>query len=49
VDGRHQALQHGVQELARLFGVAVGEQFHGAFQVGEEHGDLFALPFKRGL
>ncbi len=28
VDGLHHLLEDGVEELARLLGVAVGEQFH---------------------
>ena len=49
VDGLHHALEHGIEELARLLGVAVGEQLHRALEVGEEHGDLLALAFERGL
>ena len=48
VDGFHHALEHGVEELARLLGIAVGEQLHRALQVGEEHGDLLALALQRG-
>jgi hypothetical protein len=46
MDGLHHPLQDGVQEFARLFGVAVGEQFHRSLQVGEEHGDLLAFAFE---
>ena len=46
VHGLHHALEHGVEELARLLGVAVGEQLHRALEVGEEHGDLLALAFQ---
>ena len=49
VDGLHHALEHGIEELARLLGIAVGEQLHRALEVGEEHGDLLALAFERGL
>ena len=49
VDRLHHVLEHGVEELARLLGVAVGEQLHRALEVGEEHGDLLALAFERGL
>ena len=43
VDGLHHALEDGIEELARLLGVAVGEQLHRALEVGEEDGDLLAL------
>jgi hypothetical protein len=46
VDGLHHALEDGVQELAGLLWVAVGEQFHRALQVGEEDRDLLALAFE---
>ena len=46
VHGRHHALQHGIEELPGLLGIAVGEQFHGAFEVGKQHGDLLALAFQ---
>ena len=39
----HHVLEHGVEERARLLGVAVGEQLHRALEVGEEHRDLLAL------
>ena len=35
-------LQHRVKELARLLGVAIGQQLQ-ALEIGEEHRDL--LPF----
>ncbi len=44
----HHPLEHRIEELARLFGVAVGEQLHGALEVGEEDGDLLALAFESG-
>ena len=49
VDGLHHPLEHGVEELARLLGIAVGEQLHRALEVGEEHGDLLALALERAL
>ena len=49
VDGLHHALEDRVEELARLLGIAVGQQLHRALEVGEEHGDLLALAFQRGL
>ena len=47
--GLHHVFEHGVEELARLFRVAIREQLHRAFQVGEEHGDLLPLALQRGL
>ena len=49
VDGLHHVLEDGVEELARLLGIAVGEQLHRALEVGEEHGDLLALALQGGL
>jgi hypothetical protein len=46
MDRLHHVLKDGVQDLACLFGVAVGEQLHGALQVGEEDRDLPALAFQ---
>ena len=43
VDGLHHAFEHRVEQFARLLGVAVSEQLHRAFEVGEEYGDLLAL------
>ena len=44
--GSHHALQHRVEELARLLRVAVSQEFHGAFEIGKEHRDLLAFPFQ---
>ena len=44
----HHVLEDGVEELARLLGIAVGEQLHRALEVGEEHGDLLALTLEGG-
>ena len=46
VDGRHHALQHRVKERASLCWVTVGQECHGALEVGEQHGDLLALAFQ---
>ena len=46
VDGLHHPLEDRVEELARLLGVAVGEQLHRALEVGEEDRDLLALAFE---
>jgi hypothetical protein len=43
VDGCHHAFQCLVEQVASLLRVSVGKQLHGAFQVGEEDGDLLAL------
>ena len=40
---------HRIEEFARLFGIAVGEQLHRAFHIGEQHRDLLALAFERAL
>jgi hypothetical protein len=40
---RHHALEHRVEELTGLFGIAVSEQLHRAFEVGEEDRHLLAL------
>ena len=45
-DGR-QDVEHRIEDRPRLLGIAVGEQLHGALEVREEDGDLFALALKR--
>jgi len=35
-----------VEDLARLLGIAVGEQLHRALEIGEQHGHLLALAFE---
>jgi hypothetical protein len=42
----HHALEHRVEQCTRFLGVPVGQQFHGALEVGKEHGDLLALAFQ---
>ena len=42
----HQALQDGVEQLPGFLGIAVGEEFHRIFEIGEEHGHLFAFTFE---
>ena len=49
MDGLHHELQDWVEDLSRVFRVAVGEQLHRAFQIGEEDGHLLALAFQGGL
>jgi hypothetical protein len=46
MDGLHHAFEHGIEKFPGLLGVAVGEQFHGPFEVGEEDSDLLALAFE---
>ena len=46
VDGLHHPFEHRVEELARLLGVAVGQQLHRSLQVGKQDGDLLALAFE---
>jgi hypothetical protein len=45
----HHALEHRVEERARLLRIAVSQQLHRAFEIGEEHRDLLALAFQGGL
>jgi len=49
MDGLHHVLQHRVEELARLLGVAVGEQLHRSLEVSEENRDLLGLALQGGL
>ena len=42
----HHALQHRIQQLSGILGVAVGEEFHGAFEVRKQHRDLLAFAFQ---
>src|SRR5262249_34128912 len=44
----HHTLEYGVEDLSRFFRIAVGQELHGALEVGEEHRDLLALAFKSG-
>src|SRR5262245_55661598 len=49
MNGCHHALQHRVEELARLFGVAVGQQLYRPLEIGKQHGHLLPLAFEGGL
>ena len=49
VNGLHHVFQNRVEDLSRLFGVAVGEQLHGPLEVGEEDGHLLSLPLEGSL
>ena len=42
----HHALQHRVQQLPGVLGVALGQEFHGASEVGKQHGHELALTFE---
>ena len=46
VHGGHHAFQDRIEELPGLFGVAIGQQFHRAFEVGKQHGHLLAFAFQ---
>ncbi len=43
VDGLHHPLEDGIENLAGLLRIAVGEQLHGALEIGEEDSDLLAF------
>src|SRR6516164_5530161 len=45
----HHALEDRIQELPGLLGVAVRQQLHRRFRVGEQDRDLLPLALKRGL
>jgi hypothetical protein len=49
VDGLHHVLEDRIEDLPRLFGIAISEQLHRTLEVGEEHCHLFALAFQGGL
>ena len=43
VHGVHHALQRRIEECLGGFRVEIADQLRGAFEVGKQHGDLFAL------
>ena len=43
--GVHHALQRRIECLSG-FRVEIADQLRGAFEVGKQHGDLFALAFQ---
>jgi len=49
MDRLHHPFKDGIEDLARLLGITVGEQLHRALEVGEKDGHLLALAFERGL
>ena len=46
VHGVHHALQRRIEECLGGFRVEIADQLRGAFEVGKQHGDLFALAFQ---
>jgi hypothetical protein len=48
VHGVHHALQGRIEEVLGGFRVEVADQLGGAFEVGKEHGDLFAFACQGG-
>jgi hypothetical protein len=49
MDGVHHQREDWIDELARVLGIAVGEQLHGTLKVGKEDCDLLALTLERAL
>ncbi len=45
MDRLHHALEDGIEEPARLLGVAISQQLHRALEIGKQDGDLLALTF----
>ena len=45
----HHVFEDWIKKFPRLFRITVGEQFHRAFHVSEQHRDLFALAFESAL
>ncbi|HEY7519823.1 MAG TPA: hypothetical protein VIE36_16170 [Methylomirabilota bacterium] len=48
MNGLDHAIEDGVEQQAGFFGVAVREQLQRSFHIGEEDGDLLALPLDGG-
>jgi len=49
MNGLHHSLENGIEDLARFFRIAIGEELHGALHVGEEHGHELALALEGAL
>ncbi len=49
MDGLHHVLEDGVEDLARLLGIAFSEELHRALEIGEQHRHLLALAFEGSL
>ena len=47
MDRFHEAFEHGVQELAGVFRIAIGEEFQRAAKVRENDRDMLALALER--
>jgi hypothetical protein len=45
-DAALKDLEHRIEKSPRVLRVAVRQQLHRPFEVGEQHGDLFALAFQ---
>ena len=45
----HHVLDHRIKKFPRFLRIAVGEQLHRSFHVGEQYRDLLALAFERAL
>ena len=46
MDRLHHELEHRVEDLAGLLGVAISQELHRALEIGEEHRDLLAFAFQ---
>ena len=47
MDGLHHVFEDGIEEFTRLLWVALGQQLHRTFEIGEEHRHLLAFAFER--
>ncbi len=47
VHGLHHALEHRIEDLARLFGITVGQELQRSPEVSEQHRHPLALAFQR--
>jgi hypothetical protein len=47
VHSHYQALEYGIEELACLLRIAVGQERQRGFEIGEEYRHVFALAFQR--
>jgi hypothetical protein len=49
VNGLHHVFKDRIEELPRLLGVPVGQQFHRSLEVSEQYSNLLALAFQGTL
>jgi len=42
----HHAFQDGIEQLPGVLGIALSQEFHGAFEVGKTTRDLLAFAFE---